>query len=150
MISSGKIGANASGPTGSMVAGLSGGSSWKGRSGTRLYQDSGMRLSSRMNLVCCMGTSGLLACQLVSLQLFGAPGVAASSRAGRGESSFWVMRRPRTAGMLGPTARASGGDGMSKAGHVAENPVTGERVVVRVGTEDSGGGLLVSELFVRP
>jgi quercetin dioxygenase-like cupin family protein len=39
---------------------------------------------------------------------------------------------------------------MSKAGDVAENPVTGERVVVRVGTEDSGGGLLVAELFVRP
>jgi quercetin dioxygenase-like cupin family protein len=39
---------------------------------------------------------------------------------------------------------------MSKAGDVAENPVTGERVVVRVGTEDSGGELLVAELFVRP
>ena len=39
---------------------------------------------------------------------------------------------------------------MSRAGDVAENPVTGERAVVRVGTEDSGGGLLVAELFVRP
>ncbi len=39
---------------------------------------------------------------------------------------------------------------MSGAGHVAENPVTGERVVVRLGTEDSGGELLVAELFVRP
>ena len=39
---------------------------------------------------------------------------------------------------------------MSRAGDVAENPVTGERVVVRVGTEDSGGELLVAELFVRP
>lgn len=39
---------------------------------------------------------------------------------------------------------------MSKAGDVAENPVTGERAVVRVGTEDSGGELLVAELFVRP
>lgn len=39
---------------------------------------------------------------------------------------------------------------MSRAGDVAENPVTGERVVVRVGTEDSGGALLVAELFVRP
>ena len=39
---------------------------------------------------------------------------------------------------------------MSRAGDVAENPVTGERVVVRVGTEDSGGELLVVELFVGP
>jgi quercetin dioxygenase-like cupin family protein len=39
---------------------------------------------------------------------------------------------------------------MSRAGDVAENPATGERVVVRVGTEDSGGALLVAELFVRP
>ena len=39
---------------------------------------------------------------------------------------------------------------MSRAGDVAENPVTGERVVVLVGTEDSGGELLVAELFVRP
>ena len=39
---------------------------------------------------------------------------------------------------------------MSRAGDVAENPVTGERVVVRVGTEDPGGELLVAELFVRP
>ena len=39
---------------------------------------------------------------------------------------------------------------MSRAGDVAENPVTGERVVVRVGTEDSGGELLVVEGFLRP
>ena len=32
---------------------------------------------------------------------------------------------------------------MSRAGDVIENPVTGERVVVRVGTEDSAGELLV-------
>jgi hypothetical protein len=32
---------------------------------------------------------------------------------------------------------------MSRAGDVIENPVTKERVVVRVGTEDSGGELLV-------
>ncbi len=31
-----------------------------------------------------------------------------------------------------------------------ENPVTGERGVVRVGTEESGGELLVSDLYVRP
>jgi quercetin dioxygenase-like cupin family protein len=41
-------------------------------------------------------------------------------------------------------------DSMSKAGQVIENQVTGERVVVRVGTEDSGGELLVSDLYVRP
>jgi quercetin dioxygenase-like cupin family protein len=39
---------------------------------------------------------------------------------------------------------------MSRAGDVAENPVTGERVVVRVGTEDSGGELLVAEAFLSP
>ena len=33
---------------------------------------------------------------------------------------------------------------MSRAGDVNENPITGERAVVRVGTEDSGGDLLVS------
>src|SRR5215204_6546686 len=54
MIACGKIGANASGPTGSRVAGLSGGSSWKGRSGTRLYQLSGMAFSSRRNFVLCI------------------------------------------------------------------------------------------------
>ena len=39
---------------------------------------------------------------------------------------------------------------MSKAGDAVENPVTGERVVVRVGTEDSGGDLLAAESYVRP
>ena len=34
---------------------------------------------------------------------------------------------------------------MSKAGDTIENPITGERVVVRVGTEDSGGDLLAAE-----
>ena len=33
---------------------------------------------------------------------------------------------------------------------MAENPVTGERAVVRVGAEVSGGELLVVELFARP
>src|SRR5829696_2311200 len=41
-------------------------------------------------------------------------------------------------------------DRMSKAGDVFENPVTGERGVVRVGTEESSGELLVSDLYVRP
>ena len=39
---------------------------------------------------------------------------------------------------------------MSRAGDVAENKITGERVVVRVGTEDSGGELLVAEGLLRP
>jgi quercetin dioxygenase-like cupin family protein len=39
---------------------------------------------------------------------------------------------------------------MSRAGDVFENPVTGERGVVRVGTEESGGELLVAELFISP
>lgn len=39
---------------------------------------------------------------------------------------------------------------MSKAGDAIENPVTGERVIVRVGTEDSGGELLAVDTFVRP
>src|SRR5215208_4647386 len=37
-----------------MVAGFKGGSSWKGRSGRRLYQLSGMAFSSRRNFVCCI------------------------------------------------------------------------------------------------
>src|SRR5215204_216497 len=51
MISSGKMGANASGPTGFLVAGLRGGSNWKGKSGTMLYQLSGNDLSSSRNFV---------------------------------------------------------------------------------------------------
>jgi quercetin dioxygenase-like cupin family protein len=39
---------------------------------------------------------------------------------------------------------------MSKAGDVIENPVTGERVVVRVGTEDSGGDLLAVDGYIKP
>ena len=39
---------------------------------------------------------------------------------------------------------------MYRAGDVFENPVTGEQVVVRVGTEESGGDLLVADLYVRP
>lgn len=39
---------------------------------------------------------------------------------------------------------------MSKAGEVFENPVTGERAVIRIGTEDSGGELLVADLYIRP
>jgi quercetin dioxygenase-like cupin family protein len=39
---------------------------------------------------------------------------------------------------------------MSKAGDVFENPITRERAVVRVGTEESGGELLVVDLYVSP
>ncbi len=39
---------------------------------------------------------------------------------------------------------------MSRAGDVGENPVTGERVVVRLGTEETRGELLVVEAFVKP
>jgi quercetin dioxygenase-like cupin family protein len=39
---------------------------------------------------------------------------------------------------------------MSRAGDVIENPVTGERAVVRLGTEESGGERLVVDLYVRP
>lgn len=39
---------------------------------------------------------------------------------------------------------------MSRAGDVYENPVTGERVVVRVGAEESGGELAIADLYVSP
>jgi quercetin dioxygenase-like cupin family protein len=39
---------------------------------------------------------------------------------------------------------------MSKAGDVVENPVTGERAVVRIGTEQTGGELMVADLYIRP
>ncbi len=39
---------------------------------------------------------------------------------------------------------------MSKAGDVYENPVTGERAVIRIGTDETGGELLAVDLYVRP
>src|SRR5437763_17163626 len=39
---------------------------------------------------------------------------------------------------------------MSRAGEVFENPVTGERTVVRLGTDETKGELLVVDLYVRP
>jgi quercetin dioxygenase-like cupin family protein len=39
---------------------------------------------------------------------------------------------------------------MSRAGDVYVNPVTGERAVVRVGSAETGGNLLVVDLTVRP
>jgi quercetin dioxygenase-like cupin family protein len=37
-----------------------------------------------------------------------------------------------------------------KAGDVFENPVTGERAVVRIGTDQTDGELLVADLYIRP
>src|SRR5215831_4287256 len=39
---------------------------------------------------------------------------------------------------------------MSKAGDVYKNPVTDERGVARIGTEETGGELLVVDLYIRP
>jgi quercetin dioxygenase-like cupin family protein len=39
---------------------------------------------------------------------------------------------------------------MSKAGDVVENPVTGERSVVRIGTAETAGKLAVVDLYIRP
>ena len=39
---------------------------------------------------------------------------------------------------------------MLKAGEVCENPVTGERAVIRIGTDETGGELLVVDLYLRP
>src|SRR5215213_3781217 len=66
IIACGKIGAKASGPTGSIVAGFRGGSSWKGRSGTRLYQLSGMAFSSSRNFVLCTPYLRYSSCQHLS------------------------------------------------------------------------------------
>src|SRR5215208_2026415 len=69
MISCEKRGVNASGPTGSRVLGCNGGSSPKGRSGTRLYQLSGSALSSSKNfVVSTFTTSGVVAVSLSAFQ----------------------------------------------------------------------------------
>jgi len=39
---------------------------------------------------------------------------------------------------------------MSMAGEVYENPVTGERAVIRIGTDETGGELMVLDLYIRP
>jgi quercetin dioxygenase-like cupin family protein len=39
---------------------------------------------------------------------------------------------------------------MSKAGDVFENPITRERAVIRIGTEESGGEMLVADMYVSP
>ena len=38
---------------------------------------------------------------------------------------------------------------MSKVGDVIENPVTGEREMARIGTEQTDGELLVADLYIR-
>lgn len=39
---------------------------------------------------------------------------------------------------------------MFKRGEVYDNPVTGERVVIRLGTQETGGERLVADLYIRP
>ncbi|MFP5288413.1 MAG: cupin domain-containing protein [Thermoanaerobaculia bacterium] len=39
---------------------------------------------------------------------------------------------------------------MVKRGEVYENPMTGERIVIRLGTQETGGERMVSDLYVRP
>ena len=39
---------------------------------------------------------------------------------------------------------------MSKAGDFFQNPVTGQAAIVRIGTEESGGELLVADLYIAP
>ena len=39
---------------------------------------------------------------------------------------------------------------MSKAGDFFQNPVTGEAAIVRIGTEESGGELLIADLYIAP
>jgi hypothetical protein len=39
---------------------------------------------------------------------------------------------------------------MSKAGDFFQNPVTGEAAIVRIGTEESDGELLVADLYIVP
>jgi hypothetical protein len=39
---------------------------------------------------------------------------------------------------------------MSKAGDFFENPVTGEAAIVRIGTEETDGELLIADLYIAP
>ena len=50
-----------------------------------------------------------------------------------------------------PAAQGSAKEGARvKEGDVFENPVTGERAVIRIGTEQTDGELLVADLYIRP
>src|SRR5215204_7098790 len=106
MISSGKMGANASGPTGSLVAGFSGGSSPNGRSGTILYQPSGISFSASKNFVVSTKTSGFLAAQLVGVsacQLTGFSGPTFGDPQAR-RAAYLDEKRARYARARRPTA----------------------------------------------
>src|ERR671914_890148 len=104
MMACGKIGANASGPTGSLVAGFRGGSRPKGRSDTRLYQLSGMAFSSSKNFVVSM-VLALSSCLQLDYQLtaFGVRGPRTKLQ-GRGKAvrgyPCLVILCPKSAGTL--------------------------------------------------
>src|SRR5918993_1186703 len=97
MIACGKIGANASGPTGSLVAGFRGGSRPKGRSGTRLYQLSGMAFSSSKNFVVST-VLALSSCLQLGYQLtaFGVRGLRTKLQGRRRKT--WARREVRPQG----------------------------------------------------
>jgi hypothetical protein len=62
----------------------------------------------------------------------------------------WSSVRPD--GRLKPESRTheTNEEAMVRAGEVYENPATGERAVIRGGTAESEGELLVVDLYVRP
>ncbi len=66
------------------------------------------------------------------------------------DARLGAPRRRPSREVDGQTPKTMEGEAMSKAGDVYENPITGERAVVRVGTEESGGELLVVDLYVSP
>jgi quercetin dioxygenase-like cupin family protein len=39
---------------------------------------------------------------------------------------------------------------MSKAGDLFQNPLTGETAIVSIGTDESGGELLIADLYIAP
>ena len=39
---------------------------------------------------------------------------------------------------------------MFKRGEVYDNPVAGERVVIRLGNQETGGERLIADIYVRP
>lgn len=50
-----------------------------------------------------------------------------------------------------PAAQRSAKEGARvRVGDVFENPVTGERAIIRIGTDQTDGELLVSDLYIRP
>src|SRR5215210_1370016 len=72
---------------------------------------------------------------------------------GLGSRELTVSFKPVTAGEAKHREympQPEKGEVMSKAGDIFENPITDERAVIRVGTEESGGELLVADLYVSP